>query len=189
MAICHMGTRHGGPTQEILKRRTNTPTSRSRQVHQMDRSSTNHQLNSPHDSQLHQVNHLQIQSTTQHHHRQWYKLHSSKVPKLLSRARHQNQLRISRTPAVQRPSGESKRPSMRRNKETTPSTTRTSRRQLRRGTSRSTMEPAHHPKQLDPIYTFLLGIRGRSSTVARLKIQSPQNLRVRRGRGRRSPAE
>src|ERR1041385_8171818 len=52
MAIFHMGTRHGGPTQEILKRRTNTPTSRSRQVHQMDRSSTNHQLNSPHGSQF-----------------------------------------------------------------------------------------------------------------------------------------
>ena len=64
LAIHHLGTRHGRTAQEIVKGRKDTSARRSRQVHQMDRSSAHHQLNSPHGSQLHQVNHLQVRYHT-----------------------------------------------------------------------------------------------------------------------------
>src|ERR1041385_3716244 len=108
MALRHLGTRHGGPAQEIIKRRKNSPASSSRQVHQVDRSSAHHQLHSPHGSEFYQINNLQVRSTTQHHHGQRYELHSGRIPELLQRTRHQIQLRISRAPAVQRPCGKSK---------------------------------------------------------------------------------
>src|SRR3954471_14581353 len=79
----------------------------------MDRSSAHHQLHSPHGCQLHQIDHLQVRSATQHHHGQRHKLHSRRIPELLRRTGHQNQLCISRAPTVQQPSGESKWPCMR----------------------------------------------------------------------------
>src|ERR1041385_5375701 len=70
MAVLHLGTRHGGPAQEVIKRRKNTPAGSSRQVHQVDRSSAHHQLHSPHGSEFYQINHLQVRGATQHHHGQ-----------------------------------------------------------------------------------------------------------------------
>ena len=60
LAVLHLGTRHGGPTQEVIKGRKDTPARRSRQIHQMDRGSTHHQLHCPHICQLHQINNLQV---------------------------------------------------------------------------------------------------------------------------------
>jgi hypothetical protein len=78
-----MGPRHGRKIAQVLARRACLHVDGSRQIYQVGRGSPRNNLRFYSRNQLHQVYSLSLWSTTQHHHRQWDKLHIKGVQELL----------------------------------------------------------------------------------------------------------
>jgi hypothetical protein len=92
-----MGIGYGRKIAQVLARRARQHVGGSRQIHQVGRSSPGNYLGFYSSNQLHQIHSISLQSTTQHHHRQWDKCHVQRVQKLLRKYGNQIKVRICRT--------------------------------------------------------------------------------------------
>ena len=84
LALRRLGTGHGGTFQDGTKRHDSFAR-RGRQVHQVDRSKANQEVQWPDCCDFHLRHHHPVWHTTQHHHQQWHNLRHSK---LLGRSNH-----------------------------------------------------------------------------------------------------
>ena len=194
VAFRQVGTRHGRTTQKFFQGRPYLPSGGSRQIHQVDWSSTHHKFGCYYISQFHKIHHISLWCPKQHHHGQWDELHSQRILVFLQRARHHAQLRISGATAVQRPSRKSQRTCDKRNQETPIGATQKSHGCLGRKSSVCAMETAHNSKHFNTVHHGFHGLWSISSpTIWRLiqcaKSQSIwRRRRVRSTRGCSRPA-
>ena len=84
LALCRLGPRHGGTIQDGAWRHDSSAC-RSGQVHLVDRSKTNQEIEWSDGCDFHLRHHHPVWHTTQHHHQQWHNLRHSK---LLGRSNH-----------------------------------------------------------------------------------------------------